>query len=341
MTIKRKNLVAIICAVVVLASISGVGAQEKTQKFNREAVTVQNGWVAGGPMAVTVDGQGDNTFVYVSSEMSFDGKLVKGAPYSAQGVTETVQTLADGNRIVRKSTASIYRDSEGRTRREQTLNAVGVYAASADAPLTIFINDPVAQVNYILDAKSHTARKVDLSGVRVVRKRTAPETTTAKSQEASSPDAQKAAEDLKVHIAKAEAEMAAAGGAGVSFERSFTTKLDPKSTKKESLGKQTIEGVEAEGTRFTTTIAAGEIGNEAPISIVSESWYSPELQTVIMSKHSDPRVGENTYRLTNINRSEPAHSLFELPSDYTVKETESPMMRYNIEKEIRKPGSER
>ena len=115
---------------------------------------------------------------------------------------------------------------------------------------------------------------------------------------------------------------------------------DSKNTKKESLGKQTIEGIEAEGTRSITTIPAGEIGNEQPIEMVFESWYSPELQTVIMSKHSDPRSGENTYRLTNINRTEPAHSLFEVPSDYTIQEAGPPAeMRYKIEREMRRPGS--
>ena len=89
---------------------------------------------------------------------------------------------------------------------------------------------------------------------------------------------------------------------------------------KEQLGKQNIEGVEAEGTRTTVTIPAGEIGNERPIEIVSERWYSPELQLVVMTRHSDPRFGETTYKLTNINRTEPAKSLFEVPSDYTIKE---------------------
>ena len=94
-----------------------------------------------------------------------------------------------------------------------------------------------------------------------------------------------------------------------------------KNTTVEQLGKQTIEGVEAEGTRATTTIPAGEIGNERPIVITSERWYSPELQTVVMTRRSDPRQGETTYRLTNINRSEPPRSLFEVPADYTIKES--------------------
>ncbi len=89
-------------------------------------------------------------------------------------------------------------------------------------------------------------------------------------------------------------------------------------TKVESLGRQTIEGVAAEGTRTTTVIPAGEMGNEQPIQIVSERWYSAELQTVILSKRNDPRTGETITRLSNITRAEPAHSLFELPADYKV-----------------------
>jgi TonB family protein len=89
--------------------------------------------------------------------------------------------------------------------------------------------------------------------------------------------------------------------------------------KNEDLGKQNIEGVEAEGTRSTVTIPAGEIGNERAIEIVNERWYSAELQTVVMTRHTDPRFGESTYRLTNIDRSEPARSLFEVPADYTLK----------------------
>jgi hypothetical protein len=93
-----------------------------------------------------------------------------------------------------------------------------------------------------------------------------------------------------------------------------------KNVVNESLGQQLVEGVLAEGTRSTLTIAAGEIGNERDILVVSERWYSPELRMVVMTKHSDPRTGETIYRLTNINRSEPARDLFELPAGYSVTE---------------------
>ena len=108
---------------------------------------------AGGPLA-------GGTFGWVASEMSFGGKPVKGAPYAAEAVTESTQTLSDGNRIQHKSTASVYRDSEGRTRREQTLSAIGPWAASGEAPQTIFIDDSVAGVHYILNPKERTARKI-------------------------------------------------------------------------------------------------------------------------------------------------------------------------------------
>jgi hypothetical protein len=109
---------------------------------------------------------------------------------------------------------------------------------------------------------------------------------------------------------------------------------------KESLGKQNIEGVEAEGTRTTVTIPAGEIGNERPIEIVSERWYSPELQLVVMTRNSDPRSGETTYRLTNISRTEPAKSLFEVPADYTVKEGKPlPPGIAPLPAKVRRPGN--
>ena len=76
----------------------------------------------------------------------------------------------------------------------------------------------------------------------------------------------------------------------------------------------------AEGTRSTVTIPAGVIGNELPIQSVSERWYSPELQTIVMTKRSDPRFGETVYRLTNIQRTEQPSSLFEVPADYTMRD---------------------
>lgn len=97
-----------------------------------------------------------------------------------------------------------------------------------------------------------------------------------------------------------------------------TTPAARYDSKTEELGTREIEGVSAEGTRRMTTIPEGAIGNERAIEIVYESWYSKELGLVVYSKHSDPRFGEQTYRVTNIVRSEPDPSLFTVPQGYRV-----------------------
>jgi len=270
---------------------------------------------------------GDDTVIFVSSEMSFDGKVVKGAPYSAQAVTETTRTLSDGNRIRNKNSASIYRDSEGRTRRDQELGAVGPWAVPGEPQQTIFINDPVAGANYVLDPRTRTARK--MPPLRSM----APPNGGPNAMQGSAPKVSVRVE-RDVFTAPAPPPPHAPGGGPPMQE--FHIVGGPQKGTTESLGKQTIEGVLAEGTRTTMTIPAGEIGNEQPIQIIWEKWYSPELQTVIMSKHSDPFVGETIYRLTNIVRGEPARTLFEVPADYTLKEmpVHTRIMR-------KKPGEEK
>jgi TonB family protein len=260
-------------------------------------------------------------FVFLATEMSFGGKVVKGAPYSAQAVTESTQTLSDGNRIVNKSTSAIYRDSEGRTRREQTLRAVGAFANGAEAPQIIFINDPVAGTSYTLDPRTHVARKMPPMNFRFQFKTPAPADEKGGAViEAPPPDR---VERGRTESARVEIERGEIGRAEFGFKAAPDTPFiwgwRNEVAKSESLGKQNVEGVEAEGTRSTVTIPAGEIGNERPIEIVNERWYSSELQTVVMTRHSDPRMGESSYRLTNIDRSEPAKSLFEVPADYTLK----------------------
>ena len=123
-------------------------------------------------------------------------------------------------------------------------------------------------------------------------------------------------------VAMSRTEVVSGSVAGIATAKA--TMADPAfsegESRTENLGKQTIEGVVAEGTRTTTTIPAGQIGNERPIEIVSERWYSPDLQTIVLSKHRDPRMGESTYKLTNIRRTEPDKSLFEVPASYTIQD---------------------
>ena len=88
----------------------------------------------------------------------------------------------------------------------------------------------------------------------------------------------------------------------------------------ETLGERHIEGVRAEGTRTTMTIPTNAIGNRGPITAVSERWFSPELQTVVLARRSDPRFGETVYRLVNIVRAEPPAALFEIPAEYRIEQ---------------------
>lgn len=257
---------------------------------------------------------------FVMSE--FADKPVKGAPYSAQAVTETRQRLADGNEIVNKSESTIYRDSQGRTRREQNLKTIGGLAGAPPVQM-ITISDPVAGATYTLNPVEKTARKGAFNSVFVT-------SNTA----GGGPVSINATGSGAVSFSRVEG----GGGAGYTITSSggqVTTNGDRvnllkqslDNVKREDLGTQTIEGVEATGTRMTTTIAAGEIGNERPIEIVTERWYSNALQTTVMSRRSDPRTGETTFRLTNINRNEPAAYLFEVPSDYKVTEAGGTYMR--------------
>jgi hypothetical protein len=87
------------------------------------------------------------------------------------------------------------------------------------------------------------------------------------------------------------------------------------------LGSKEIDGIKAQGKLLSYEIPAGEIGNRNPIVVSTETWFSPELQVTLLSRRSDPRVGERTYRLAGIRREEPPAALFAVPSDYTVKES--------------------
>lgn len=256
------------------------------------------------------------TLDFVRGEFGPVGPVVKSAPYTAEAVTENVQVLADGNRIVHKDASQVARDSEGRTRRDLAVPAMGPLAAKV-APKLSVIFDPVTNISYTLDHNSKTARKT--AGRGIVFHSSA---TTG----APAPPPPGATEEKRVFRVEVDGPGPRMAAGNVLIEGPGPMRRTERkfSGKTESLGKQNIDGVMAEGTRTTDVIPAGEMGNERPIEIVSERWYSPELQTVIMTRHKDPRMGESTYKLTNIRRSEPLKSLFEVPVDYTVKEAEMP-----------------
>ena len=226
------------------------------------------------------------------------GKVVTGAPFSATAVSETTQTLADGNHIARKTQSNIFRDSQGRIRREVTLLGFGPLTVSGQPKSFVVIRDPMAGSNFILHPDTKTAEQI-----------------------------RKPFGEMKGAV-KEVLKNKMMGNRELRQQRA----IESGDLKKEDLGTQTISGVVTQGTRVTHTIPAGKIGNEKPITIVRESWYSNDLQMVVMSKHSDPWSGERTYTLTNIQRTEPAASLFAVPADYTVthgRPRGRGMMRHN------------
>ncbi len=287
---------------------------------------------------------GASSFMFfgpTSFDQMVDIKVVTGAPYSAQGTTETVQVLADGNRIVRRNSTQIARDGQGRTRQEYTFTPPGGPAPDGSTQVTmISINDPTTGVTYTLHPETRTAEKIPLPEMSAVE---VEEGAVGHSVEAGAV----AGGGNRIFIRKhggpgPEAGVSAAAvpmpGAHIARYKFAVANAVIDSGAAEGLGKQIMEGLEVEGKRTTLTIPAGQIGNEQPIVVTNESWYSPELQLIVFSKRDDPMAGTTTYRLTNIVRAEPDPALFEVPAEYKV---ESPEIRMRtFEHKVPGPGKE-
>lgn len=253
-------------------------------------------------------------FQFVGGGPSISTQIVKGAPYSLEATIETAQSLADGNRIVHRQTVHLYRDSKGRMRREETLAAIGPWAASGTPPTMITIQDPVSGASYFLDPQAKVANKIPAipPGKNNVF-------FTQEFKGGPPPDAG----PTTVHVERG---LSAAGEEGPvvrEFHPEAGSQMMHPEEQSEPLGKATIAGISADGTRTTMTIPANAMGNERPIEIVRERWYAPDLQIVLRSTQVDPRFGETTYEVTKVDRGEPAASLFEVPSGYRLSKGET------------------
>jgi hypothetical protein len=280
------------------------------------------------PAPVGMPGMGGpHTFAFVAGEL-VGGNPVKGAPYSGNAVTDTTQTLADGNRIVNHSTAAVYRDGEGRERREQSIPNIGPFAAQGAPPITIFISDPVAGVNYSLNPGNKTAIKMPVPQIGSMPPM--PPGTPGAPMPPMPPmppgtQAGVMVQRFGVAGGSATASMVAPPGPPQVMIYRSSGALTANPPDVQQLGTKVVEGVQADGTRTTLTIPAGQIGNDNPIQIVDEMWRSPELQVIVHSEHSDPRMGTTVYSLKNISRSDPSPALFQVPADYTL--TDSPVFQ--------------
>lgn len=235
---------------------------------------------------------GPGVVMFRGPEMGFHQSLrpVLNAPYQAESQTTTTQHLADGNVIERSHTSKMARDKQGRTWTEETLDRVGPWSSQESGPRTlIFIFDPVAGYSYTLHPDAKTAERRPM------------------------PQPGKWMHHDKMFIA---------GGDGRMEIRPVPPDQagQKPDVKTEKLGSQQVNGVTAEGNRTTHTIPANTIGNQLPIVTVSESWFSPDLHIVVESKRTDPRFGDTTFELKNIQRGDPPSSLFQVPSDYVVKD---------------------
>ncbi len=279
------------------------------------------------------------------------GTPVQGAPYSATITNESVQTLADGNRIVQSSTGSTARDSQGRTRQDTSLPAIGNLSA-ANAPHLVFIQDPVAQASYTLNLSDKTAVQLPPlpppgSGLQfsdtvgaVALSAGAPDSgpVIAGAPPVAGPNVTTQSGNVMFWKMKDAAGATPDGPVPpplppqvMAGKMGELVVNDPAQIATEDLGSKNIEGVQANGTRSTRTIPAGQIGNDKPISIVTEVWISPDLQTVIYSKRSDPRMGEQIFSLTNIVRGQPDPSLFTIPGDFKIVKGPQPIVYKSVQ----------
>ena len=284
----------------------------------------------------------------IATRVPFE-KATTGAPYSAETLVEGLQTLADGNRIVRKTTGRVYRDGEGRTRREQdgvvrSISTPTNGAVTVSARPSISIVDPVEGFSYSLDSDRKIAWRTPIGTSAAImgkvaaateadRKKVEMAATADKLKRAAAEGDPTTVEEIKRTIEERNQAVAAAGARGGGGRGGA---LSPATAEVRMRGndtayaiaaaagpleRKTLEGVPVEGRKTTTVIPAGQVGNEQPLTIVSEEWRSPELNVLVMTRYSDPRTGESTYRLVNIVRAEPDRSLFMVPPDYEVRES--------------------
>jgi len=207
--------------------------------------------------------------MFIAAEMRFGDKLVRNQPFSADTIIEDTRRLYDGSTVTKVMKGAFYRDSAGRTRREQPFQMVGGFTVATEdnKPETlVFINDFAAKTQYFFDLGNKIARKIGIGPDGPPR------------EEPNGPNA-----------------------------------------KSDALGSKTIEGISVEGTRITFELPAGQIGNDKPLQVVTENWFSPELQVIVMSRHLDPLSGEHIFRLANIKRTEPSASLFAIPASFKVE----------------------
>jgi hypothetical protein len=359
---------------------------ESVRADTPEAMLIEAGEVLELPLHAPLAAFTSPAMNLAASEVG-SSRLVKGAPYSAEAVSEATQTLMDGNKIQRRAVQRLARDGEGRTRVERLKRDGSVES--------VMINDVVAGKRYwLLPEKKRAVELASGSGFAAPMRLapvapgapatpappaaaapsapvppappppqppTPPPSMTGEEARSWAEEMRRWARDFTARWREEQATHAEArvfhdpdGAPRVIVKRTSVGEDDARSVDVDvvrviesaneggeaaaaaiaaippvplaagptgqgvttALGTKAFDRVRADGSRTTWTIPAGKIGNEKPIDVISERWYSPELLLVVSSRYFDPRRGETTYRLTGLKRGEPDPSLFQIPADY-------------------------
>ena len=243
-----------------------------------------------GCAASTAPAQGNSTPGSPATANGAFERIVTGVPFSAESITDVVQTAADGSHVKRTTTSVVARDSHGRTRYSQNLSLL----LPGGPRVLTFIRDPVAGVRYLMDSRETVASR---EAIRT------PSPGPAVNQVWSPQDA-------AIKVARQSVKsLLDARSAGLS--QTIRSEAAP-------LGDQIVESVTASGARVRAVVPAGQIGNDKPLTFSSEAWYSADLGIIVMSKASDPITGDTNFRLTNLRRGEPSPDLFAVPAGYRI-----------------------
>jgi hypothetical protein len=270
-----------------------------------------------------LDDMMEPSLAYLSNEFGNMREIVKNAPYTAEAVNESIQVLPDGNRIVKRTSTLLARDGYGRTRQEKR----GTRGAS------VYIFDPMEGKSYVLNTERKIAVRIPrVPNPPVPPMPPAPPTApTPPTPPAAAPQVEVLpghvvirkggdGDDVRVEVVRIGRGDATTAMAPVAPLLPLMLPILPRGKgETKTLGTRDVDGIKADGTQTTHTIPAGEIGNEKPIVVTSERWFSPEFNIVVYAKQSDPRSGDTIYRLANFKRGEPPAELFKVPAEYKAK----------------------
>jgi len=271
--------------------------------------------------------------IHMTNSMSSNGAIVAlsnpvtGQPYEATKVMRSSWKLGDGTTIRHESESKIARDGDGRFREDIENTQSGSFGGKqTDVTLEqSTVADPMDHSLTMWSGKVKTAIRMQMPDMSGLTKTPAGMPGIVGAPPAPPP----------------------AGTAGLRFpngkpvvllpppraEDTIAPSRDKDEVRTEDLGKQSVAGVLATGKRTMTVIALGKIGNDQPITVVHEEWYSPDLKVVVKSVDSDPRSGERTMELTGLTRGDPDPALFHAPAGYEVTDMAGMM------KSMGSPGS--